>query len=194
MTTKFLSKVLLSLGAMLLLSFTLGPAQPDKNKHTEPLHLKDSLKLTKDQLLKYCGEYLPAPGDTKMTVMSVVLYGDYIYRHVNNDYVRLRAVAQHKFVYADNSGRSLAFTMGKDGAATEVIVTRPDGTFTMKRNMSAVAKSGVVSSQSKTDQIALLMEKYAEYGLFNGTVLVADKGKVIYKKGFGWANAEWKIT
>ncbi len=32
-----------------------------------------------------------------------------------------------------------------------------------------------------------------KYRLFNGSVLVADQGKVIYKKGFGLANMEWEI-
>ena len=37
------------------------------------------------------------------------------------------------------------------------------------------------------------MQKYHEQGLFNGTVLVAEKGKVILKKGYGYANMEWEI-
>ena len=47
--------------------------------------------------------------------------------------------------------------------------------------------------QTKTDQIDKLMHLYSEYGQFNGSVLVADAGKVIYKKGFGMANMEWNI-
>ncbi len=45
----------------------------------------------------------------------------------------------------------------------------------------------------KEKQIAELMKGYYEYGLFNGAVLVAENGKVIYKKGLGYANMEWKI-
>ncbi|MES2409858.1 MAG: serine hydrolase [Bacteroidota bacterium] len=48
-------------------------------------------------------------------------------------------------------------------------------------------------AQSKAEKIDQLMSKYAEYGQFNGTVLVAEQGKVIYKKGFGMANMEWDI-
>ena len=51
----------------------------------------------------------------------------------------------------------------------------------------------VTFSQSKADQIDQLISKYAEYGKFNGSVLVSDQGKVIYKKGFGMANMEWDI-
>ena len=36
--------------------------------------------------------------------------------------------------------------------------------------------------QSKTDKIDELMSAFAEYGEFNGAVLVAEKGNVIYKK------------
>ena len=51
----------------------------------------------------------------------------------------------------------------------------------------------VAFSQSKAEKIDELIGKYAEYGKFNGSVLVADQGKVIYKKGFGMANMEWDI-
>ncbi len=47
--------------------------------------------------------------------------------------------------------------------------------------------------QNKTAQLENLLNKYTEYGQFNGSVLVADKGKVFYKKGFGMANMEWDI-
>lgn len=53
--------------------------------------------------------------------------------------------------------------------------------------------SSTVFSQSKVDKIDELLSKYAEYGKFNGSALVADNGKVIYKKGFGMANMEWDI-
>lgn len=48
-------------------------------------------------------------------------------------------------------------------------------------------------AQTKTDKLDELLNKYTEYGQFNGSVLVADQGKVIYKKGFGMANMEWDI-
>ncbi len=48
-------------------------------------------------------------------------------------------------------------------------------------------------AQSKTAQLDNLLNKYTEYNQFNGSVLVAEKGKMIYKKGFGMANFEWDI-
>ena len=47
--------------------------------------------------------------------------------------------------------------------------------------------------QDKANQIDGLMQLYSDYGRFNGTVLVAEAGKVIYKKGFGLAQMEWNI-
>ena len=47
--------------------------------------------------------------------------------------------------------------------------------------------------QTKTEQLDELLNQYLDYGKFNGSVLVADQGKVMYKKGFGMANMEWDI-
>lgn len=42
-------------------------------------------------------------------------------------------------------------------------------------------------------KIGQLLDKYAAYDQLNGTVLVAHEGKVIFKKGYGYANFEWDI-
>jgi CubicO group peptidase (beta-lactamase class C family) len=47
--------------------------------------------------------------------------------------------------------------------------------------------------QDKASQIDHLMKAYQELEQFNGTVLVAEKGEVIFKKGYGLANMEWDI-
>lgn len=47
--------------------------------------------------------------------------------------------------------------------------------------------------QDQTDKLDELLDLYGEYGLFNGSVLVSENGKVIYKKGIGMANMEWDI-
>jgi CubicO group peptidase (beta-lactamase class C family) len=49
------------------------------------------------------------------------------------------------------------------------------------------------SPQDKTREIDELMNLYYQYGQFNGAVLVAQHGDVIYEKGFGYANMEWSI-
>lgn len=51
----------------------------------------------------------------------------------------------------------------------------------------------VAVGQDKAELIDKLMSQYSEYNQFNGSVLVADQGKIIYKKGFGKANMEWSI-
>ena len=48
-------------------------------------------------------------------------------------------------------------------------------------------------AQSKANKIDNLVSLYQKYGQFNGSVLVADNGKVLYEKGFGMANMEWNI-
>jgi CubicO group peptidase (beta-lactamase class C family) len=47
--------------------------------------------------------------------------------------------------------------------------------------------------QDQADKIHRLMEAYYENGVFNGVVLVSQKGNVIYKRAFGTANREWDI-
>jgi CubicO group peptidase (beta-lactamase class C family) len=48
-------------------------------------------------------------------------------------------------------------------------------------------------AQDKAAQIDALMSRYHEYRQFNGLILVAERGKVIYKKGLGLANMEWNV-
>ena len=48
-------------------------------------------------------------------------------------------------------------------------------------------------AQDKVRQIDELLSLYHKYQQFNGSALVAENGKVIYKKGLGLANMEWNI-
>ena len=54
-------------------------------------------------------------------------------------------------------------------------------------------KKETVASTSKVDKIDEIVSLYHQYDGFNGSVLVAQEGEVIYKKGFGVANMEWDI-
>lgn len=49
-------------------------------------------------------------------------------------------------------------------------------------------------AQSKKNKIAQIMKTYHGYNMFDGAVLVAENGKVIYKGAFGKANREWDIN
>ncbi len=48
-------------------------------------------------------------------------------------------------------------------------------------------------AQQNVQKIDGLMKQYYDYGQFNGSILVAEKGKIIYEKGFGMANMEWSL-
>lgn len=48
-------------------------------------------------------------------------------------------------------------------------------------------------NSAKNLKIDRFIKSYADNFLFNGSVLVEEKGKVIFKKGYGLANFEWNI-
>jgi CubicO group peptidase (beta-lactamase class C family) len=48
--------------------------------------------------------------------------------------------------------------------------------------------------KKKVAKINSLLNFYHEQEILNGTVLVAEAGKVIYQKGFGYANMDTKET
>jgi CubicO group peptidase (beta-lactamase class C family) len=51
-----------------------------------------------------------------------------------------------------------------------------------------------VFSQSKKGKLEEVMKTYHNYNMFDGAVLVAENGKIIYKNAFGLANREWNIS
>lgn len=58
----------------------------------------------------------------------------------------------------------------------------------------ACAQSKEQSGRSdKVKKIDELVGLYSDYDMLNGTILVADQGKIIYKNAFGMANMEWDI-
>src|SRR5688500_15649464 len=50
-----------------------------------------------------------------------------------------------------------------------------------------------VAAQSKSERIAKLIEGYHRTGKLNGSVLVAENGKVIFRQGLGEADKSWGI-
>jgi CubicO group peptidase (beta-lactamase class C family) len=50
-----------------------------------------------------------------------------------------------------------------------------------------------INAQTKVEKIRQIMNTYHQYNMFDGSVLVAANGKVIYKNAFGLANREWNI-
>lgn len=56
---------------------------------------------------------------------------------------------------------------------------------------SALAQGNGASEKAR--KIDELLSLYQSRGQFNGTALVAERGQVIFKKGYGMANMEWDI-
>jgi len=55
------------------------------------------------------------------------------------------------------------------------------------------SSSEVTIAPSKANQINEIVQLYTDYEGFNGAILVAHEGEVIFKKGFGWADMEWDV-
>ncbi len=51
-----------------------------------------------------------------------------------------------------------------------------------------------ILAQSKKDKLSQIMKTYHNYNMFDGAVLVAENGKIIYKDAFGLANREWNVA
>lgn len=50
-----------------------------------------------------------------------------------------------------------------------------------------------LQAQTKAEMLDELLNKYNEYGIFNGSVLIADKTGIILKKGYGYADFDNRI-
>ncbi len=48
-------------------------------------------------------------------------------------------------------------------------------------------------AQGKKEKFEEIMKSYHQFNMFDGSILVAENGKVIYKGAFGMANHEWNI-
>jgi CubicO group peptidase (beta-lactamase class C family) len=62
--------------------------------------------------------------------------------------------------------------------------------FSISEGRSEIALTQ--AQEQKAAEIDSLIRYYHEQGIFNGTVLVAEAGKVIYQEGFGYANVDTK--
>ncbi len=49
------------------------------------------------------------------------------------------------------------------------------------------------TAQSKKETLDKIMRSYHQYNMFDGSILVAENGKIIYNAAFGMANHEWNI-
>ena len=65
--------------------------------------------------------------------------------------------------------------------------------FSLSTISCGQTKINKVVNSTKSDKIDSLVSLFNQYDGFNGAILVAHEGEVIYKKGFGLANMEWDI-
>lgn len=52
----------------------------------------------------------------------------------------------------------------------------------------------ISKAQNKRDKLDEIMKSYHHFNMFDGSVLVAENGKIIYEAAFGMANREWNIA
>ncbi len=52
---------------------------------------------------------------------------------------------------------------------------------------------GSASAQGKKEKLDQIMQAYHRFNMFDGSVLVAENGRIIYEGAFGMANREWNI-
>jgi hypothetical protein len=88
----------------------------------------DSIKHSREQLLTYAGEYMSADPGNPLPSIFVILKSSHLYRHLPNgaEDVRLVPVSATKFVYNDDTGRSVEFVTSAEGKH-EILLTTQDG-------------------------------------------------------------------
>ncbi|CAN5879908.1 hypothetical protein BH11BAC4_BH11BAC4_24220 [soil metagenome] len=59
--------------------------------------------------------------------------------------------------------------------------------------LSFLSITQLIQAQGKKEKLEELMRSYHRYNMFDGSVLVAEQGKIIYEGAFGLANREWNI-
>jgi CubicO group peptidase (beta-lactamase class C family) len=90
----------------------------------------------------------------------------------------------------EHTGRRLRLVSGGLGITliTLLIVAAPSQTAP-SRVVNVLAQPAVPAATL----IDTFMKRAVEYGQFNGTVLVIDRGRRVYERAFGEANREWHV-
>jgi len=81
----------------------------------------------------------------------------------------------------------------KSCALLKVVVTVAIGAIACSCTLAQLNNGSAGAASDKAPKIEELVGLYNQYGSFNGSVLVAERGQVIFKKGYGLANMEWQI-
>jgi hypothetical protein len=94
----------------------------------------DAIKISGEELLKYCGEYNAADPNIPLPTVFIIANGDHIFRHTSYgaEDMRLIPISANKFAYGDESGRTIEFVANSDGV-TGMILSKQDGVFTLNK-------------------------------------------------------------
>lgn len=95
----------------------------DLNALRVKVSAKDSLKVPNEVLSKYCGEYTPDVIDQQNSNLSFILSCDNLIRkhpHPSVPDVTLIPVSNNKFIYGDDTGKTLEFVTDKNGKVTDL--------------------------------------------------------------------------
>lgn len=60
--------------------------------------------------------------------------------------------------------------------------------------VSSLLLNQISKAQNKREKHIEIMTSYHHFNMFDGSVLVAENGKIIYEAAFGMANREWNIA
>jgi retinol-binding protein 3 len=138
------SEQALTQAQVLIFTELLSKAKNEKEKYVFQWHLNSignkarlikqlqgkNIKITTDTLLTYCGEYI----SEELGPITIILKGNQVYRHVNNGVdVCLVSISPTKFVYNDDSVRTIDFVRDKNGEISDLILSTQNGRYTMTK-------------------------------------------------------------
>jgi retinol-binding protein 3 len=93
----------------------------------------DCPDLATETLLGYCGTYRPTDPASGLPEIEIILDGKFLYRQYDqSEPLRLVQVSATRFVYDDDSGRTIEF-VNLEGVAV-ILLSNQFGTFTLKKN------------------------------------------------------------
>ncbi|HTA62443.1 MAG TPA: S41 family peptidase [Bacteroidia bacterium] len=105
----------------------------NKMKLTKQLET-DSIKIAKETLLKYMGDYIPVGNNPHLQPVSIISKGGFLYRRmITGEEVRLVPITGKLFVYNDETGRTLEFVLDNKGEVSAITLLRPDGVYTLTK-------------------------------------------------------------
>lgn len=95
---------------------------------------KESIKIPKGALLKYCGYYVASDPNDRSAPFAIILKENKIYRHFDAGYDdALVPISTTKFVIDDESARTIEFLTNDNGEMSDLMLAKQSGTYKMKK-------------------------------------------------------------